>query len=237
MPVRFPVIIVSNRKELSAISNQFTIMNRIGRTWAILLGFLSLAAPAAVQAQDTQDYDYVTNADNTVTIISYNGLGGDVAIPTNINSLPVTSIGEEAFENDTNLANVTIPDSVTSIGDWAFGYCYGLTNVTFFDGIVSIGDFAFYSCSSLVNAAIPDSVTSIGDWAFSATDLTNVIIPDSVTNIGGGRSLIAPAWQPSRWMRTMRSMAARTECCLTRAKPRSLNFRAAWAEITQSPPA
>ena len=43
----------------------------------------------------------------------------------------VTSIGEDAFLECTNLTSVTIPNSVTSIGGCAFEYCPSLTSVTF----------------------------------------------------------------------------------------------------------
>ena len=42
----------------------------------------------------------------------------------------VTSIGDKAFYNYSNLTRVTIPDSVTSIGEGAFDGCKNLTGVT-----------------------------------------------------------------------------------------------------------
>ncbi len=86
-----------------------------------------LGLPGVVQAQDAYStnadgsiYTYSTNADGSANIVAYAGPPWVVTIPTNINGLTVTSIGEDAFENDTSLTSVTIPNSVTSIGDDAF---------------------------------------------------------------------------------------------------------------------
>ena len=76
---------------------------------------LLLTLPAAVQAQFT----YTTN-NGTITITGYTGPGGAVTIPSTINGLPVTSIGDWAFGDCTSLTSVTIPNSVTSIGTDAF---------------------------------------------------------------------------------------------------------------------
>lgn len=142
---------------------------------------LLLAVPAAVNAQFT----FNTN-NGTITINGYTGPGGEVIIPATTNGLPVTTIGDGAFYNCTNVANVTIPGSVTSIDDWAFAQC-SLTNVTLGTGIVAIGQAAFGGCSNLNSFAIPNSVTNIGEWAFwYCYSLRTVTIPDSVTGIGEG---------------------------------------------------
>ncbi len=131
-------------------------------------------------------YNYMTN-NGAITITRYTGPGGLVAIPSTINFLPVTSIGEYAFAFRSSLTSVTIPGSVTNIGLAAFGGSSSLTNATIANGVVSIGDGAFDGCASLANLMIPGSVTSLGDSAFfSCTSLTNFTIPASVTSIGAG---------------------------------------------------
>lgn len=97
----------------------------------------------------------------------------------------VTSIGNSAFSECTNLSDVIIPNSVTSIGDYAFYNCTRLTRVTIPNSVISIGESAFEGCTSLRSVTIPDSVTSIENSAFSGCiSLANVTIPYSVTEIG-----------------------------------------------------
>jgi BspA type Leucine rich repeat region (6 copies) len=71
---------------------------------------------------------YVTN-NGAITITKFTGPGGDVVIPSTINDLPVTGIGDAAFYESLNLASVTIPESVTNIGSQAFYSCLTLTSV------------------------------------------------------------------------------------------------------------
>jgi len=88
-------------------------------------------------------------------------------------------------DEDTEITNLIIPNSVTSIGSWAFFGCSDLTSVTIGNSVTSIGDGAFYRCSGLTSVTIPNSVTSIGGSAFeSCSGLTSVTIPNSVTSIG-----------------------------------------------------
>ena len=106
----------------------------------------------------------------------------DLVIPNS-----VTSIESSAFSGCSGLTSVTIPNSVTSIGDGAFEYCSGLTSIVIPNSVTSIGDYAFSGCSGLTSITIPNSVTSIGKMAFSdCSGLTSVTIPNSVTSIGGG---------------------------------------------------
>jgi len=158
--------------------NTKTVISLLAVRLAILL---LLGAPAEVQAQ----FKYSVNSDNTITITGYTGPPWAIAIPTNINGLTVTGIGQYAFDGNASLTSVTIPDGVTSIGNGAFYECASLTSVTIPCSVTNIGYEALYGCTSLTNATIPGSVTSITRAALEGcTSLTSVTIPDGVTNIG-----------------------------------------------------
>ena len=139
-------------------------------------------------------FQYTVNTNGTITITGYNGPGGAVTIPSTINGLPVTSIGDIAFDAyhtanqfDSPLTSVTIPDSVTSIGDLAFQECTSLANISIPNSVTNIGEGAFRDCYSLTYVGIPNRLTSIGTTTFTwCTSLVGVTIPDSVTSIGGG---------------------------------------------------
>ena len=97
----------------------------------------------------------------------------------------VTTIGENAFRDCSNLTSVTIPNSITEIGGRAFEGCFALTSVTIPNSVTTIGENAFRDCSNLTSVTIPNSVTEIGFRAFSScSSLTSVTIPNSITEIG-----------------------------------------------------
>ena len=109
---------------------------------------------------------------------------GDSTIKKLIINDGVTSIGDEAFYECSNLADVTIPSSVSSIGRMAFTSCRSLTNVTISSSVSSIGEWAFAGCSSLTSFDIPSDMTSIAAHMFEGcSNLTDVTIPSSVTSI------------------------------------------------------
>ncbi len=89
-----------------------------------------------------------TTSSGTVTITGYTGSNSVVTIPGKIAGVPVTGIGDYAF-NFSSVTSVTIPNSVTTIGDDAFSDS-DLTSITIPASVTSIGDFAFYGCSSLI---------------------------------------------------------------------------------------
>jgi len=69
-------------------------MKSIQSSFAVLaLALQLLTLPAVVQAQ----FNYSDNGDGTITITRYTGPGGAVTIPSTINGLLVTNIGDWAF--------------------------------------------------------------------------------------------------------------------------------------------
>lgn len=111
------------------------------KKWMKIAGLLLFfMLPVAVHAED---YTYTTN-NGAITITGYTGVGGAVTITNIINGLPVTSIGNYAFQNCSGLTGITIPAGVTNIGDYAFANCSGLTKVYFRGNTPSISFFSFY---------------------------------------------------------------------------------------------
>lgn len=78
----------------------------------------------------------------------------------------ITSIGPNAFADNTELSTITLPSTVTAIQDQAFKNCSGLISVILPSSLKRIGTDAFRGCSSLLDMTIPASVTSIGEKAF-----------------------------------------------------------------------
>ena len=130
---------------------------------------------------------YTLNDDQTAYSVTGIGLciDTDVVIPSGHDGLPVTSVGEHAFEGCRSFKSIAIPDSVTSIGEGAFYGCESLKSIIIPGSVTSIGKNAFYGCKSLKSVIIPDSVTSIEEGTFNeCASLTSITIPDSVASVG-----------------------------------------------------
>ena len=96
----------------------------------------------------------------------------------------VTTIGDNAFSDCSNLTNVTLPSALASIGDYAFSGCSNLTNVILPSAFTAIGNVAFSGCSNLANVTLSSNITSIGTYAFqNCINLKNLTISKDVTSI------------------------------------------------------
>jgi hypothetical protein len=152
--------------------------SRFRKTAVLSLILTSLLLPRAAGAQ------FLLSTNNgAITIMRYTGNALMVVVPAATNGLPVTSIGNSAFQYN-NVNMVTVPGSVTNLADTAFYMCGNLTNVALSEGLLNIGPNAFYGCPKLAYVTIPGSVTNIGNGAFSSAAFTNIFVPANVSYIG-----------------------------------------------------
>lgn len=108
----------------------------------------------------------------------------DINIPSALDDIPVTGIGNYAFHYLPALTNVTIPQGITSVGDYAFSDCDGLISATIEEGVPT-GTNMFNGCDNLTTVKLPESLTTIADGSFAnCSALNHVTIPDNVTKIG-----------------------------------------------------
>ena len=103
-----------------------------------------------------------------------------------VGSTNTGDIPQNWVENETTVTSVIFANdnSVTSIGQYAFKNCSNLASLIIPNSVTSIGQYAFKGCSNLTSITIPSSLTSIGTYAFSDFGLTSITIPNTVTSIG-----------------------------------------------------
>lgn len=146
----------------SAVRNFIVRLDLTNWDWGTITGAtftITVTAPSR---------DFTFDA-TTGTIKKYNGNDAVVNIPSEINGIPVETIGNAAFQDNTTITSVTIPDSVTEIGANAFAGCTNLTSVTYG------GDWSKLTIQS-GNPAVEDAVNAqLFDFAFTP-DNTAVIV-------------------------------------------------------------
>ena len=161
----------------------------------------------ANEAADGFNYE-IRNGGASIT--GYTGSSSVVVIPEELDGKKVTSIGFGAFQDNSLLTEVVIPETVTSISGYAFRNCINLRKVNLPKRLTSIGSLSFDKCVSLTAIEIPKSLKEVGstdgpfkgcgklatvtfeegttqvvDRLFQACPgLTSIDIPASITSIG-----------------------------------------------------
>lgn len=114
----------------------------------------------------------------------------EFTVPTTVAGQPVTSIGLGAFQGNTSLQSVTLPEGITTIGYDAFEGCTGLTSVTLPQSLKALGLQSFANCTSLASVRIESTDLAADSYAFQ--------------NIAQGSTISVPTYkvaeQLHRWM-------------------------------------
>lgn len=148
---------------------------------------------AEVSASPASDFVYEVAGDySSVLIIRYKGKDTNVVVPSEIEGIPVTELGSNAFINNKKVESVVIPDSVVSLmgrnhtgNDGVFKGCSSLKYVVIPETIDVLPEGCFYGCSSLEDVVLPSGIKEIPAFAFyKCSSLTSIVIPDGVNYIG-----------------------------------------------------
>lgn len=152
------------------------------------------------------DFQYEENEDGVV-LTHYSGCASEVSIPSTLGGKPVTEIRTGAFNYNTDITSVTIPDSVTEISLGAFSNCTELRDISFLgdinicsnsfentawynnqpDGVVYLNNIVYtYKGKMPENTSIKlkDGTKGFSYRAFaSQTNLKSIELPNTVNSI------------------------------------------------------
>ncbi len=126
-------------------------------------------------------FDYYLNDDNSsLTLSAVNKayrsqITSSLIIPSAINGIPVTVIGENIFNGNKKLSSVTLPSSIVEIKNSAFSDST-LKEIILNENLKTIGEGAFTRCAQLSKITIPDSVLQIEKNAFLGCGALNEVI-------------------------------------------------------------
>lgn len=143
---------------------------------------------------------YILDLDNHTAEVTYkNGFSvantksnytfTDIVIPEKVKyqdeEYLVTSIGDQAFYNCSNLIHIEVPDNIVSIGESAFYKCQNLIAFDFPEELTSIGKAAFYWCSKIESLVFPLKLTELPEIGFEYFYALNYILfPPGISYIG-----------------------------------------------------
>ncbi len=112
-------------------------------------------------------YTYSIIDANACSLTGYVGTASKLTIPAySIEGIKVTKIADKAFEGNTVISSVTIPETVESIDEYAFHNCSSLKSVDMKDGVTSIGRRVFENCTSLVDIHLSNKINHMHEYVF-----------------------------------------------------------------------
>ncbi len=131
--------------------------------------------------------DFILGSDDTYTVKGTSYTTGIVTIPEMYEGKVVVGIENGAFEFNTSITSLVLPQTIVSVGDNAFSGCSNLKTVALQEGVETIGSNAFSSCSSLETIVFPESLKIIKEEAFAnCTSLNSAYIGNNVSLIENG---------------------------------------------------
>ena len=143
-----------------------------------LILVLSLLMPVLCISALAESADWNYDA-NYAILRGYEGAGGDVVVPAEIDNFTVDVIGINVFKGDT-ITSLTLPETVLELRSGAVSSCENLVSVTLPQSLVVINRMNFFSCNALSEVTIPAGVRYIGDTSFRFCDALRKITFEGV---------------------------------------------------------
>ncbi len=135
-------------------------------------------------------------------VTGYSGTESVLTVPDTILGITVTGIGASAFEKNTRITEITLPETCTYIDSYAFKNCSNLNTINA-PGVTTVRIESFWRCRKLDYVNMPklnklskncfqacgqlnnlpvENFTLIPQYAFSGCEFTNITFPN-VTEI------------------------------------------------------
>ncbi len=175
-----------------AVIMTFAIFGSVPFTESSFAIFASAADESVLTFTLSDDGTYysVTGCDTTAE--------GEITIPAEHEGLPVTSIGDGAFQECWYITSVTIPQSIGNIGSYVFDNALNLESISVDENnteYVSLDGVLFTKNKTVLirypqgktetTYMIPNSVTSIDTNAFYfCEELISIIMPEGIEYVG-----------------------------------------------------
>ena len=143
----------------------------------------------------------VWSIDSNGYVTGYTGTELLLNVPDKVSGVTVTGIGESAFENNTRIKEITLPETCTYIDNYAFKNCSNLQTINA-PGVVTVKKEAFWRCRKLDYVNMPeltnlsqrcfmgcgklnnlpvDNFTLIYQWSFASSKISNITFPNVTT--------------------------------------------------------
>lgn len=164
-------------------------MKRLSKNLALLMLLLLVGQQAFSYDFEVNGIYYDYDSSNQAAIVTFRSpfssdekYSGNLDIPVSVSyngrTLPVLSIGKDAFRSCTELESVSLPNGLTRIDWYAFNGCTKISKIIIPETVTDIGRNAFEGCSTMSEIDIPDNVTYIQEETFKGcANLTSVLLP------------------------------------------------------------
>lgn len=139
-----------------------------------------LIEPEAVRQGSVNGMEYEIYDDHTAAITAYAGEDVEIVVPEQVEGVPVTRLGYEAFAMNRKITSVKLPSTLRRIDAAAFGGCTGIRYMAIPEGVEVIRSSAFNSCTGLVCLQLPSTLIEYhedGGMLYSCENVMLLVTP------------------------------------------------------------